>query len=510
VKLEYISSNSLALTNAGFESGTLYQPPVQGWTYGTNESGGVFKEDRYGHSEGSYTASFNQSGWIYQDSGHALLANRTYVLSVDLKQYGGADYPGDVVLELRAGASYGSSTVLAHTKIGSGTITTSWDTYSLTYNSPASGSVIGQRVWVRIIQLQAAPNRYEFVFLDNVRFAYHDPERKLITGSTVGWKFPGNLLNELDDLQDLPFDGIDVYTNYGDATFATSLTYNYNNSGGSEGEDGSVEQMQNIVNGELWGRFTDNFMHMTVSENIDWYDDTNWADVLKKVKAVARIGAAGGAKGIMFDPEGHSAGHVPWEYNYQVQNGTYSYSQMKAKVRARGVEFIDTVEHYMSNPTFLTLFWASFLRDRHFDTQNDVYGLYTAFMLGVLEGADAGTHIIDGDELSYYSDTYAEFATGNVKVLSDAITTGLIPSGDQAKYRQKVTPGHAVWDSDAAVPDAYEMKYHHIYYGLMNSFNYAWFYTEGTRQYLNHQGIRPGMIEAIQQGKAWAIEDANR
>src|SRR6185295_3419055 len=79
-----LSAKTVPLTNAGFENGTLYQSPVEGWTYGSNESGVVFKEDRYGHSEGSYMASFNQSGWIYQNSGHALLASRTYVLSVDL------------------------------------------------------------------------------------------------------------------------------------------------------------------------------------------------------------------------------------------------------------------------------------------------------------------------------------------------------------------------------------------------------------------------------------------
>lgn len=505
------SAAPIPLANAGFENGTLYQSPIQGWSYASNEGGGVvFKEDRYGHSEGSYIASMNQSGWIYQNSGHALLANKSYILSIDMKRYGGADYPGEVGVELRAGTSYASSTVLAYTTINSRTITTSWDTYSLTYTSPPGGNFIGQPVWVRIMQLQASPNRYEFVFWDNVKFAYYNPTGKLITGSTAGWKFPGQLLTQLGGLQDLPFDGIDVYTNYGDATFATSAIYNYGNSGGASGEDGSVGQMQSIVSGNLWGRFTDNFMHMTVSENIDWYDDANWADILKKVNAVARIGVAGGAKGIMFDPEGHpSDGHWPWEYNAQARKGMYTYAQMKVKVQARGIEFIQAIEQYMPNNTFLTLFWASLLRDRNFNVQGDVYGLYNAFMLGVLQGAGVGTRIVDGDELSYYSNTYESFGLGNTKVFTNAIADGLIPPDLQTKYSQKVTPGHAVFDDNTLIPNAYEMKYHHIYYGMMNSFNYVWFYTEGSRQYLNHQGIRPGMIEAINQGKAWAVQDTN-
>ena len=298
----------------------------------------------------------------------------------------------------------------------------------------------------------------------------------------------------------------------------------YASVGGSSGEEGSVGQMQQIVSGNLWGRFTDNFMHLTVAENIDWYDDENWEDILRKVKAVARIGAAGGAKGVMFDPEGHPAdGHWPWDYGHQAQNGAHTYAQMRDKVRARGVEFIQAIQQNMPNPTFMTLFWTSYLRARNFDVQGDVYGLYNSFMLGVLEGAGASTQIIDGDELSYYSSTYDgnahnssrygdSFGLGNTEVMSNAITSGLIPASlpdpsmphPQDKYRAHVTVAHTVWDSDALVPNPSAVAPHRVYYAMLSSPKYVWFYTEGTRQYLNHRDIRPGMIEAIHQGKAAA------
>jgi hypothetical protein len=74
----------------------------------------------------------------------------------------------------------------------------------------------------------------------------------------------------------------------------------------------------------------------------------------------------------------------------------------------------------------------------------------------------------------------------------------------QDKYRAQVTVAHTVWDSDALVPNPSAVASHRVYYAMLSSNKHVWFYTEGTRQYLNHQGIRPGMIEAIHQGKAAA------
>ncbi len=513
------SVTPILLANADFESGTPDQSPLEGWVYGSNEAGGsIVKDGHNGSSQGAFHASVDQSGWIYQNSRHALRPNTAYVLNVDMKSAGGTNRPGDQVLELWAGNTYQSARLLATTTIQFSTIPTAWQTFSLTYVSPAAGTAIGKPVWVRVIQLQASLDRHELVLWDNVRFTAYDADKKFIAGPMMGWKFPGDLLTLLPKLQDLPFDGITVYTNYGDASFGTSATHQYANVGGSSGEEGSVGQMRRIVDGKLWGRFTDNFMHMTVAENIDWYNDANWQDVLKKAAAVARIGAAGGAKGIMFDAEGHSSDrHLPWDYRHQAQKGAHIYAQMREQVRSRGTEFIRTIQQEMANPIFFTLFWTSYLRARNFDVQGDAYGLYNSFMLGVLEGAGPSTHIIDGDELSYYSNTYEgntykssrygdSFGLGNTEVMTGAITSGLIPANLQEKYRAQVTIAHAVWDSDALIPHPGETVTRRVYNAMLSSPKYVWFYTEGARQYLNHRGIRPGMIEAMHQAKAAAIE----
>ena len=64
----------------------------------------------------------------------------------------------------------------------------------------------------------------------------------------------------------------------------------------------NVEAMSRIK----WGKFTDNLMYLVPGDNIDWFDETAWADdgfILQNVRAIARMGLAGGCRGILYNPE---------------------------------------------------------------------------------------------------------------------------------------------------------------------------------------------------------------
>ena len=72
----------------------------------------------------------------------------------------------------------------------------------------------------------------------------------------------------------------------------------------------SVETMSKIK----WGKFTDNFMYLVPGYGLgalDWFDEKAWADdgyILTNVRAIARMGQAGGCKGILFDPDSEADG----------------------------------------------------------------------------------------------------------------------------------------------------------------------------------------------------------
>ena len=163
-------------------------------------------------------------------------------------------------------------------------------------------------------------------------------EKKLVN---FGWDMisPSQMAERIGDLQHLPFDGFTVrQTNY-------CYTF-YSKSVHEEGVRGEEEAMSRIK----WGKFTDNFMYMVTGDNVDWFDDAAWADdgfILKNVRAIARIGKAGGCKGILFDPEfvywGQPNGD-PWKYRTQASRNKKTVAEYRAMVRKRGVQFIDAIE----------------------------------------------------------------------------------------------------------------------------------------------------------------------
>ena len=113
-------------------------------------------------------------------------------------------------------------------------------------------------------------------------------EKKIIK---FGWdmKTPADLPKSIGDLQHLPFDGLTI----SDKRFCYTF---YNEGTISEAE---VQKTIEIMKNTAWGKFTDNFMYMTAADNVDWFDDAVWTEdgkILTKVRALARIGQAGGAR----------------------------------------------------------------------------------------------------------------------------------------------------------------------------------------------------------------------
>jgi len=355
-----------------------------------------------------------------------------------------------------------------------------------------------------------------------VSCASHDPvqakgpvqEKKLIN---FGWDMKNihQLAADIDKLQDLPFDGLCIRDAWCYPFYSRGLTGD------------PVERME-IAKKIKWGRFTDNFMYMTAGKKVDWFDDKLWADdgeIMKNIRALAKIGGAAGCKGILFDPEFvyWGQGQNTWKLEHQKRYKEKTLEEFEAMVRKRGVQVINAIEEYMPDTVFLTLFWGSMGRyakaAKVHDpklyrevAREDYYGLLNAFMCGILEGADLGTRIIDGNEHSYYNtkaDDYWEVR----KLIKEDVVKTMIPDDLKEKYRRQVQCGHAVYSDHLSntqsshnkstyltPPERAKWMEHNVYWALKTSDHYVWFYTEQTN-YLRHQRIPPMMIAAIERAK---------
>jgi len=335
-----------------------------------------------------------------------------------------------------------------------------------------------------------------------------------------GWdmKSPAELETSIGNLQRVPFDGL--------AVRATKFCYTfYNKNVDGAAVKASVKAMSRIK----WGKFTDNFMYMAPGDNVDWFDEAAWSDdgyILKNVRALARMGRAGKCKGIMFNPEFVYWGrpHDPWSYKTQARRKEKSVAEYRSMVRKRGAQFINAIEEYMPDTTFLTLFWGikyspvdkiAIATDpeavNKIIAEASDYGLLHDFMLGMLDAADKGTTIVDGNEYSYYRHDFDGYNHDYHFIHQTML--GAVPEELRYKYRAQVSAGQAIYAdlhsntrgrtclSTFMTPGERAMAMEWVVYNaLKNSDKYVWFFAELT-QYLKNMRVAPEMIPAIDRAR---------
>ena len=160
----------------------------------------------------------------------------------------------------------------------------------------------------------------------------------------------------------------------------------------------------------------------------------------------------------------------------------------------------------------MAAFWGSLFYDRNFRTETDYYGLTNAFMCGMLEGADPGTRLIDGNEGSYYYAERQDYSVGYNRIKNkipgpNNDTLDIIPEDLKTKYIQQVECGQAIWGDLSIVSDK-------VFWALESTDHYVWMWTE-FKMYLDdididrkwpkdwpHRRINPADRRAILEGKA--------
>ena len=257
-----------------------------------------------------------------------------------------------------------------------------------------------------------------------------------------------------------------------------------------------------------WGRVTDNFLWSSYAvwgnklEAQNWFNDSHLDIILANVRLQARVARECGFKGILLDLEqytGHGAEgtwHIPFNYpNYRedgyIKEGRdtpRSFSEVAAKIRQRGTQYAQTVCTGFPGLKILIIpglyEWTDRgdnepLEDRH-------YGLYPAFINGMLEGLDSEATLISGNELTYSKTRYVDI--GQERRRFEEAIENLCDAPDHLKQRMSFAAG--IWvdtgrtwsDTDVnkneRSPQDHERAVRNAF---IASDEYAWIYGEQSR-----------------------------
>lgn len=151
-----------------------------------------------------------------------------------------------------------------------------------------------------------------------------------------------------------------------------------------------------------FNRFTDLFLRVNVEPgDVDWFDDAAWAVVLNNFGVAARIAKAGGIKGLMFDTEQYKSSLFAYS---QLSNGNdKSFSEYQSKVKQRGREWIQEINHWFPDITILLTYGYKIAQPGTFQFSREKvrYGLLADFLNGVFDACSEKTTIVDAWEPAY-------------------------------------------------------------------------------------------------------------
>lgn len=321
-----------------------------------------------------------------------------------------------------------------------------------------------------------------------------------------GWDVPtpDYIRAHIREMETLPFDGLIFRLKAGDNVLDPKPF----------DEAKYAEDFDNAAN-IAWEKFTDNFVRMLVSSDQDWFDDAQWQAIDRNIRIVAKAAKIAKCPGICFDPEPY--GVNPWDYKNLPQKGSRSFAEYQAKVRERGAQFVRAIQAELPNPKILTFYLMGMWKGRGISgpmapekrmesLAGESYALYPAFVNGMVDGADKGTVIIDGNEHAYYYTDQSEYLAAYHYVFQSA--GYLIDPGIWTKYRNTIQSGQALYVDyyfnlrsmrDPSVflapEDCPKWFEHNVYQALNTTDEYVWCYSEHMDWWKGP--IPPGAVAAI-------------
>jgi hypothetical protein len=202
------------------------------------------------------------------------------------------------------------------------------------------------------------------------------------------------LRDHLDEIEQLPFDGLALDVGLGDAPWGT-VAYT------RAQFDAEVAMLRSIP----FTKLTDNFeMFNARAGDVGWFDDAAFAVVLNNARVAAEVVRDGNLRGIFLDVQ-------DWDgpvWSYPASDETTTFASYEAKAHQRGIQFmaalleVDRDISIIVTVSYSEVFRAVCLQG--LALERDIYRLLPAFLDGMAEAraaAGAPALIIDGFYDSY-------------------------------------------------------------------------------------------------------------
>ena len=334
------------------------------------------------------------------------------------------------------------------------------------------------------------------VLLSNMTVAQKQTATKKLI--EFGWDYPTvtDLKSNIHEIENTPFDGVcfsidkHIYTAF-DNTAYPDAKFQFNN-----------------LTGIPWQKFTDNFLIVRGASlsGPHWLDDKSWTIISKNLQKVSKAVSLTGAVGIAFDPEYYFKDSTsnPWIYKPEYYNNL-SYDAVGSYVRKRGKQFMEAIQTYKPDIKILCFWLLGWVWDQQKTrpVEKTAMALFPFFIDGMLEGQNNSSEIIDGNESSYWYQSFIPFVTvgGYIR----GIESSLIERDLRDKYK-KISVAESVFlDGLYVLSPRYDKGFDNetksrwlrdnLYFAFKTSDEYVWFYDERVNWWQNQ--VDSGVTEII-------------
>ena len=192
-----------------------------------------------------------------------------------------------------------------------------------------------------------------------------------------------------------------------------------------------------------WRRLTRNFVPACINSQpqgagFSWLDDGRWDGIVQNWRVLAGFAKRAGLRGVILDPEDYG-GRI---FRHDPTAGI-GFDQHRRAVQRRGRELMAAVRDAFPDVTILALYGHTLaLADAEAGTlASGTYGLYPAFLDGLLEGAGPDAQVVDGYEFAYGFTRRAQFVGAAREIREDGRALSRLP----ALYDRHVRVGFGLW-----------------------------------------------------------------